>query len=158
VAARVIRALDTLASELGYEGPLDEVIVRGSIWRRAKAALRRGVTSDEVKNRLTKVERALELKSIDALQAEVDGKAVAAVVELVGSLQDVPQACIRVGSILLLKFSDEKGPVLMVRSLSQLEIRALERFPEIQTRPRIALEALATALATMEQPAENRST
>jgi hypothetical protein len=157
VARRVLRALDNLALAIGYVGPIDEVIRRGSIWRRAKAGLRKGITSDDVKNRLTKIERALELKGIDALQAEVDSKAAAAVVELVGSLQEVPQACIRVGSILLIKFLDEKGPILMVRSLSQPEIRALERFPEIQTKPRYALEALATALVSLEQPVENRS-
>jgi hypothetical protein len=56
----------------------------------------------------------------------------------------------RVGSILLIKFSDENGAVLLSRNLSQLEIRALERFPEIQKNPRTVLEALGTAVDSLD--------
>jgi hypothetical protein len=51
---------------------------------------------------------------------------------------------------LLIKYQDERGPIVLMRSLSQLEIRALERYPEIQMRPREALQALGTAVTTLE--------
>ncbi|MFI6599392.1 response regulator [Nonomuraea sp. NPDC050536] len=150
IAARVFAALDRLAEELGYDPPQVTQIERGSIWRRAKAALGRSMQTREVVERLVKAERAVELIALDARQAEVDGKLAEAVSTLVTSLADVPEACLRVGSILLIKHETPAGPALVTRNLSQLEIRALERFPEIQTNPRTALAGLATAIASIE--------
>ena len=67
--------------------------------------------------------------------------------QLLTSLADIPQACIRVGSLLFIKYTDHTGPVILSRTLSQPEVRALERFPEIQTKPREVLGALASALS-----------
>jgi prophage DNA circulation protein len=119
------------------------------IWRRAKAKLGEIASSDEVQDRLAKMERALELAVLGERQAEVDAKTAAAVQQLVDSLADVSQACLRVGSILIVKYQDTTGPTLFVRTLCQSEIRAFERVPEIQTRPRNVLEALATAVASL---------
>ncbi|MEU7891232.1 ANTAR domain-containing protein [Nonomuraea sp. NPDC049152] len=154
VAARVFAALDRLAEELGYDPPQVTQIERGSIWRRAKAALGRGIQNRDVVQRLVKAERALELITLDVRQAEVDGKLAEAVSTLVASLADVPEACLRVGSILLIKHPTVNGPALVTRNLSQLEIRALERFPEIQANPRMALAGLATAVASIEVDSE----
>jgi hypothetical protein len=152
-ARRVLDALDELAGLLGYEIPTDEEIHRGSFWRSAKAALHRGFAHDEVRNRLIKVERALELVGIEERQASVDVKTAEAVEKLISGLQDIPQACMRAGSLLLVKYQDHQGPVLLVRSMSQLEVRAFERFPEIQQDPRATIEALATAISNLEPTA-----
>jgi signal recognition particle receptor subunit beta len=150
-ATRIVQALDHIADLLGYDGPLDETIRAGSIWRRARAKIKAGVTSDEVRTRLIKLERALELQQIDTHQADVDLKFSEAVAQLTTSLEAVPQACLRVGSLLYVKYTDETGPVLLVRTLSQKEIRTLERFPEIQMKPRHVLEALATAISPLDE-------
>src|SRR2546430_12918035 len=63
-AADVLRALDRFAELLGYEGPIEERIERGSIWRRAQGVLKNGLTSGEVPLRLGKPERALQLVRI----------------------------------------------------------------------------------------------
>ncbi|WP_345626463.1 hypothetical protein [Rugosimonospora acidiphila] len=52
--------------------------------------------------------------------------------------------------MLIIKYQNEQGPVLLMRSLSQLEIRALERYPEIQMHPGKALEALSAAIMQLE--------
>jgi cold shock CspA family protein len=152
-ARAVLDAIDELAGLLGYEIPTDEEIRRVSVWRNAKAALQRGVAHEEVRNRLIKMERALELVGIDERQASVDVKTAEAVERLMSGLQDVPQACMRVGSLLMVKYQDHRGPVLLVRSMSQLELRAFERYPEIQQDPRTAIEALATAISNLEPAA-----
>lgn len=151
VAQQVLDALDDIAKLLGYEGPVEEQWLDGSIWRRAKATRKSGRTSDELRQRLVKLERAIELRYVEARQAETDAKMSEAVDRLIKRLHDVPQACLRVGSILIVKYHDDRDgtPVLLTRSLSQLEIRALERYPEIQTKPRAALEALAAVIATL---------
>lgn len=154
VARLVTAALDDIARVLGYDAPYDEEFHRGSILRRAKARLRNGITSEEVKTRLIKVERAMELAGIDVKQAEVDSKSAEAVRQLIDSLAQVPEACMLVGSILLVKYQAGDVPVILTRRLSQIEIRALERFPEIQTKPRQVFEALSTAIVSIEPGAD----
>jgi CspA family cold shock protein len=149
-ARKVFDAMDDLVEMLGYHRPTEETIQRGSVWRQATAWLKKTVESDEVNGRLIKVERALELQHLDSKQAEVDSKIGETVGQLIASLEEIPQACLRAGSILLIKYQDERGPILLMRSLSQLEIRAFERYPEIQMRPREALERLGTAVTTLE--------
>jgi hypothetical protein len=142
--------LDELASLLGYEGPHGERTLKGSIWRRALANLRGNTSSDEIQQRLLRVERALELESMDKQQAQVDSKTASAVSQLMSSLADVPQAVVRVGSILLIKYQSDTGTVFLVRSLSQTEIRAMDQFPELQTRPERLLDALALAVENID--------
>jgi Domain of unknown function (DUF5753)/Helix-turn-helix domain len=147
---QVLSGVDKLVHALGYGDPLDEGIEQGSIFRKYFASIRRGISSSVVQERTIKVERALELLTIDSKQAQVDGQAAAAVQNLVNSLSEVPTACVRVGSILLIKYTGVDGAVVLVRTLSQVEIRALERFPEIQRKPEKVLEALAFALTQGE--------
>jgi hypothetical protein len=148
VARRVFTDFDSLARAVGYSDAIDEEVRRGSFWRKAKTFIVRSVTSDEVALRLAKVERAVELAQLDNRQAEVDGKEAEAVAQLLESLADIPQACMRVGSLLIVKFQDPSGPVVLARTLTQPEIRALNRFPEIQARPRDVMKSLDTAVAT----------
>ena len=150
VAGRIFRAVDAVGALLGLEVTAEE-LQRGSFFRRVWAVFRRGLTAEEVASRLIKVERAIELAHLDARQADVDQKEASAIAELFGSLTDVPQACLRIGSIFIVKYPGDGGPVLLCRNLSQLELRALERYPEIQRDPRRALDSLATALSTFER-------
>jgi hypothetical protein len=92
----------------------------------------------------------IALAYLDRRQAEVDAIESEAVGQLVDRLKDVPQACMRIRSIFLIKYEDVRGPVLVVRTLSPLEVHALERFPEVQGNPRTALEALATAVTSLQ--------
>jgi Domain of unknown function (DUF5753) len=144
---RVIDSVDELVQALGYGDPFDEELEQGSIFRKYFASIQRGLSSSEVQERALKAERALELLTIDSKQAQIDGQTAAAVQNLVDSLREVPTACVRVGSILLIKYTRIDGVVVFVRSLSQVEIRIFEQFPEIQRKPEKALEALAFALA-----------
>lgn len=130
VQQNVLAVLDVVLDAMGFDGPFDIEVQAGSIFRRPRAALKKGIESAELPQRLAKVERALELAYLDRHQAEVDATKAAAVQQLLESLENVPQACIRIGSILLLKFEDSRGPVVLIRTLSQLEIHALERYPE----------------------------
>ncbi|MER5389753.1 type I restriction endonuclease [Saccharopolyspora sp. NPDC002686] len=150
-AERVAAALDNLASFLGYSSPFEEEIYYGSIWRRAKGWIRAGIKSSDVQDRLVKIERAIEIKYLDARQAEADFKSAEAVSKIVDSLDGISEACLKVGSILIVKHPAQGGdPQILVRNLSQLEMRAFERFPEIQKNPRKTLDALAAAAASIE--------
>ena len=151
VAARVFGAADSLVRLLGYDGPFDEEIVYGSIFRRAKAVAMEAATSQELRERRIQLERLIELSVLDSKQAAVNVQQAQAARLLIDSIADVPQACLRMGSVLVLKYQDAGGPVLLTRNLSQLEMHTLERFPEIQKNPRQVLDALATAVTFGEQ-------
>ena len=147
----VLQAVELLRELSGY-GPEHDVEVRhGSIFKRSRAAMRGLTTSREVRERLIKLERALELIVVDRKQAEFDSAEALAVQQLLESLRDVQRACIRVGSILVVKYVSGSEAVVLVRNLSQLEVRAMERYPEIQLKPEVAFSALATAIASMEK-------
>lgn len=155
VARRVFGVLDRLAEAQGYEGPFDEKIVRGSFWRTARARLRAGVTHEEVTSRLAKVERALDLRFTETQQAQVDQVKAGAIGELIANLAEVRAACVLSGAIFLVKFPDAAGePVILVRSLSAVELRALERHPGIQKNPARAFEDLAATVALITSEPE----
>jgi hypothetical protein len=147
---KVLARVDHLVDALGYGSPTEEQIEHGSIFRRYLAALKRGLSSRDAREGFIKAERALELLAIDTRQAQVDEKVAAAVSGLVESFEDVPQACVRVGSIFFVKYTGATGPIVLARNLSQVEIRAMEKFPEIQRNPEKAFEALALAVTQLE--------
>ena len=146
---RVVDNLRELVEALGYGELVDSQVQRGSYFMRAWASIRRALTSDDVREISVKAERALELRYLDSEQADVDDKIAAAVAKLLSAVVDVPSVCIRAGSIMLIKYQTPQGPVVQTRNLSQLEIGALERFPEIQRVPHKALESLALAISDL---------
>ena len=156
-AESVFKAVDALASLLGYEIPYDERLDRGSIFRSAKANLRRGLDSEEALGYRAKLNQAIDLIAIGERQAKVNSAEAEAFAKVLASLGDIPSACVRVGSMLVVKYMDSHGPIVLVRPLSALELRTLERFPGIQQDPRKAIEKLATAVIAAETVEENGS-
>jgi hypothetical protein len=110
----------------------------------------RMLSTEEMQRRLAAVERAVQVAGLDKRQAEVDSTQADAVQTLISSLKGIDRACIRVGSVLLVKYPVQGKPVVLVRNLSPREVRALERFPEIQQQPDRVFSALAVALDTVE--------
>ena len=142
---QVLSRVNGLVEALGYKSRNDAEIERGSIFSKGSASSQQALS--ELKSALAKAERALELAQLELRQAEVDSKEAQAVNALIVSLAEVPRACIRIGSVLLVKYSVGGEPVIIVRNLTQLEIYALARYPEIQRNPDRVLEALVMALA-----------
>jgi hypothetical protein len=147
---QIIADTDRLVDLLGFDGPLEARIERGSIIRRSKATIKDGLTSSEVKARLANLEQALVLYGIDDKQAQVDAKFANVISALIEALKDVPNACIRAGSTFIIKYDNNGCPVLQNRKLTEIEIRALERYPEIQNDPRNAIAAIAMAIEKLE--------
>ncbi len=151
VIDEVMSQVDNLIEVMGYRQVGDIEVERGSIFRRSRAAADQ--VTDELKSRLMKVERAFELAQLELRQADVDIREADAVNKLLASLENVPRACLRVGSVLVIKYphpaTDE--PVVIVRNLSQVELHALSRFPGIQRSPETALQALTMTLDSMSR-------
>jgi hypothetical protein len=149
--ARVVQRTDEFVDVLGYEGPIEPIIERGSFFRRSWAKIRKTATSSEAREIAAKAGRAIEMRYLDSEQADIDQKVAEAQASLIDSLADISNACIRAGSILLIKYTGTNGPVVFTRNLSQLEISILEKYPEIQRTPQTALDALALAMSEMHE-------
>jgi hypothetical protein len=152
---RLIVAVDVLVTLAGFVGPLDEEVLRGSIFRRSRARARALLTSEQVVDRLASVERALELAALDLPQARVDQLSAQSAATLLAEMHDVPRVAVRLGAILLIKFTDASGPVILLRSLTPREVRALEHYPLMQMHPERLLDMLAMAIEaeTSDNPA-----
>ncbi|MFJ5775757.1 hypothetical protein [Streptomyces sp. NPDC093094] len=148
----LLENLNNLVRVLGYEEGGDAEIERGSIWRRSRATAQ--FAGGEILDRLKKAERALELAQLELRQAEVDSKEAAAVNDLLSALEAVPRACVRVGSILVIKFTQGGESVVIVRNLTQVELHAVGRFPEIQRNPENVLQALVMAVSELQREME----
>lgn len=113
-------------------------------WARSKVAL----TSDEVVERLKKIERALELEHIERPQSEVDRALSQGAAELIKAFENSSTAVAQLGSLLIVKMPDRAGSsAVMVRNLSQRELIFLENNPELLTKPAELLAALTRHLA-----------
>ena len=145
-ARHVLQRVDQLVREMGYGDPTDIQLERGSLFRRSKAEASQILHSEELRSRLAKVERGLELAGLELRQAQVDHGEAQAISMLLAEIKDIPRVCIRAGSVMLVKYTTHDGPVLLVRTLLQLEIHALDQYPEIQKNPECLLESLATAI------------
>jgi hypothetical protein len=111
---------------------------RPTFWRQAWTL----VTSRGVSNRLATVERAIERATHDPYPTEEDADTAATVSELLASIADTPQASVRVGSLLLVKYEGPAGPVMLVHRLSPAQLESLDAFPEILTKPREVFQQL----------------
>ncbi|TDO55574.1 hypothetical protein EV651_114278 [Kribbella sp. VKM Ac-2571] len=144
--APVLRAVDEARRALGY---VDAELIEdklGSLWRTWLAKIKNGLSRQEVAERLIKVERAFELGFLDLKQAQVDSQEAQAFATLVQALDSQDRGCVRIGSLLVLKYDGQ----IVGRSLSQIELRALQQFPAIQRHPEALLEKLAAAVYELD--------
>jgi hypothetical protein len=158
VLESVERQAMALASSLGYEDFAITEELKGSIFRRWSGKLKDGTTSEFVQKRLAEVDQSLTIYTVAKAQAEVDSLNTASVANLIASLADEPNAVAKVGALAVIKYTDEaQDPLVFVRTLSALEIRALEKSPGIQRDPRHFFELLASTVYEISMDEENRN-
>jgi hypothetical protein len=96
--ARVLDQIEALRQWAGLGPERDIDVQRGSIFRRSWTTAQKAFSSREVRERIVKLERALELAVVDKRQADYDNVEAQAIKNLIESLQNVPRACVRSGS------------------------------------------------------------
>lgn len=140
----VSNAVEKLIHSFEFELTDEFPEIRGSWYKKWFARSKEAVTQPAVTDRLARVERALELQSLNLPQAAADEKQAAAIANLIQSLKDVPNAAIQVGSILLVKQTNEKGPTIQTRTLTPRQIIEIENNPQLLYSPSDILEKLFT--------------
>jgi hypothetical protein len=117
--------------------------IQGSWFKKWFAKTVEAATQPEVLERLKKIERAVELNGLGQPQADIDVKQAEAVSGLIKALEGIPNAATQVGSILLVKIASETGPVVQVRTLTQIELIHLENNQRLLSSPENVLERLS---------------
>lgn len=149
-AEEVLRRVDDVVEQIGYRRPETVSIERGSIFRRARAAARRSLSADDLADRLSLLEHAIEVQLVGKHIAGVDRQMAEAVAFLIQALEPVPNACIRFKSIVIVKYTLNGDGVVLARSLSAKEMRAIESYPEMSQKPDRFLDSLALAVDRLE--------
>jgi hypothetical protein len=152
----VIKAMQRMANELGYETPTITDVERGSIianfaaaWGSQKGQKVIADSKAKAKEIIEEAEQYARLQ-VQKEQASVDAMNVSSSVELMTAYADVPRVALKFGAILFVKYPGPDGtPVVISRTLSTREIRAYERLPTIGANPELVEQNLAL-LVTQE--------
>jgi hypothetical protein len=107
-------------------------------WAESYARSKRALTSQGVKETLTRAERALEIQALHIPQAQIDAMQADAAAKLIAAFDPVPNALVQIGSVLLLKV--DGTPI--VRNLTQIELSYLEHNKHLYRSPKDTLEEL----------------
>jgi hypothetical protein len=132
-------ALSQLLDEMGLEIADPEPPQSGSWYRRSSARVRdatRHLTPEQI---AAEIERKLRIELFDKAQAMIDNQEASGAAALITSLASEEKACIRVGSILLIKVDGQ----LTVTNLTQYQLAWLERNQTLLLDPVTLLQELA---------------
>lgn len=135
----------------------------GSWWKKWFAKTTELATQPEVIERLKKIERAVELQGLHKPQSEINKNEAEAVAALLKAVENVPNAAIQAGAILLVKTNNpQTGPCIQVRTLTQRELAHLERNQKLLASPHDILVKLTELNQTESEaillPAQDAST
>ncbi|MBE8518366.1 ATP-binding protein [Amycolatopsis sp. H6(2020)] len=137
-APQVEQALDEVLTEFGLQPVHREPPIVRSWFRRMTVKFDRSGGPEVTRRLLRELDRAVELRAVDQIQAQVDAAQGDVVAKLLTALADTSNALIQIGSVLLIKV--EGVPV--VRNLTQTELAYLQRNPQLSQDPAACLRVL----------------
>lgn len=141
---KISEVINNLTKAFGFEISDDFPPETGSWFKRWFAKTKKAVTQPEVKERLRKIERALELKGVHQIQSEIDKNEAEAAASLIKAMDNVPNGAVQVGSLLLFKIEDPQGKTcLQARTLNPSEMIYLEKNQNLLSSPHEILEKLS---------------
>lgn len=142
---------------IGFENSFDFKAISGSWYKRFIARSKQLITDDEVISRLKEAEYGFEVNGILKQQSEIDKNQSEALLNILNSVERIPNAAIRIGSLIIVKITDKvTGDAnVQVRSLSILEMHTLNKNPELLQNPRKILSTLAKEISKNKEISNN---
>ncbi|WP_433264784.1 hypothetical protein ACQPZF_36070 [Actinosynnema sp. CS-041913] len=114
-----------------------------SWWGRFRVRAREASKEDGVVQRVAKIEHAIEVVGLRQPMAVENSKQAEAVSALVASLEKIDNAVMMVGSVVMIKYTDDCGHQhLFTKTLSVAEVRAFEENQHLLASPQEALQHL----------------
>lgn len=144
-AQELAAAITEVLARQGIEAAPDGPPVISSWAQRFTLSVKRFLSRSEVKQRLQKVEHALEVVAVQKPMSEVNAQHADAVNKLLSSAEKCDSFVALVGSMLMVKHTDESGRVnAYAQTLSVAQVRALERNQHLLKSPAALLAHLET--------------
>jgi hypothetical protein len=139
----VLINLRALCESAGLEMALEGEPKISSWWGRFKVRAKEASKKDSVVQRVAKIEYAIEVVGLRQPMAVENSKQAEAVSALVASLEKIDNAVMMVGSVVMIKYTDECGHHhLFTKTLSVAEVRAFEENQHLLASPHDALQHL----------------
>jgi hypothetical protein len=153
----VYESIQRYLEVIGFENAFDFKSVTGSWYKKMVAKSKKLMTDEEVLSRLKEVEYGVEVNTILQKQSEIDKNQSEALLNILKSVENIPNAAIRIGSLIVVKLTDERTRTtnVQVRSLSILEMHTLNKNPELLKNPHEILNALANAISKNKEISNN---
>jgi alpha-D-ribose 1-methylphosphonate 5-phosphate C-P lyase len=149
-------AIKEVLSAYGFEVADEFPEIKGSWFKKWFVKSKDTLSRPEVTERLDKVERAIELQVLNRPQADIDEKQSSAIANLIKALENVPNAAIQSGSVLVVKLTTPNGPVIQARTLSQDEMVQLENNQLLLQEPSKVLYELSAACLNSRKQASSK--
>lgn len=142
LVGRLVKFFTLSGLEQAEEFPAES----GSWWKKFILKSKEALTHGEVTDRLEKAESALQAQYLDRPQAEANRNQAEAAASVIGSLKEVPHACVQVGSLLIVKNTAEDGrSAVIARTLTRNELKSLEENQSMLGKPSDILRWLESA-------------
>lgn len=122
--------------------------IQGSWYKKILSRSKKAISSLELNSKLQEIEYGLEVNGVLKQQSEIDKNTSEALVNILQAIKDVPNAVIRIGSLLVVKMTDIQTaiPAIQVRTLTIREMYVLNQKPHLLKDPKSILEALANEI------------
>lgn len=138
---------------LGFDDMIEFEAIKGSWYKKIIAKSSEKLSSEEVQDRLKEVEYGIEVNTILKQQSEIDKNQSEAFANIITSLKDIPNAAIRIGTLIIVKLTDKDGSVsLQTRTLSIKELHLLNKKPELLQIPKQIFKAFAKEVDDESSP------
>jgi len=146
-AFRVYSAVLDFLTSMDFERSIEFEAVKGSWYKRLVADSTKAMTSDQLVDRLKEAEYAVEVATILKPQSEVDKNQSEALLNILKSVETVPNAAIRIGALLVVKVTSVEGEVsVQACTLSIKELHLLNKKPDLLRKPHEILTALSNEI------------
>ncbi len=142
----VDKIFDTIIKYLnknGFNSAVEFPVEHGSWFKKIILRTKDILSKKEVKERLEKVEKAIELEKITKVEAEANKMNMEGLALVISALGTQNEAAIQIGNIILVKTRKENGESILVsKQLSDKEVISLEKSQLLQKHPSLLYNQL----------------
>lgn len=142
LAESVFDAYASFAEALGFTIRNEGTFEKGSWIKKGIKMVQDFFKKEEVQDIYQKGKRSLELAHIEKVQAEIDGLKVGAAAQLLESVKDTSNGALKLGSIVLVKASNNGEEHTLIFDLTDLQRQNLEKNGFLLNQPNELLKYL----------------
>lgn len=123
------------ANSIGFELLNEGEFIKGSWIKKGIKLIHKAANSEEAKKLIVKGKKGLELAYLDKIQSEVNKNNSEAAKFLMDAVKDIPNAAIKMGSLIIVKTTNEEIPSVLILNLTMEQVIELDKNPMLMNNP-----------------------